>query len=179
MGTPSQGTVGNDSISGEVGQDGRGVAIGKGIEQDDHRAYGGSVYIVGHDGDEEKMASAGYILALLEQIDRRTGRLEQTMLQTAMDQATSRSERVALQAEIREIRDMVQKIQEERDRETKDTAVRLGRVQLVVVLILLVAAVALLAFILYAMIAGNNAGPIAALLGYEAWRTWIAVGRLR
>jgi hypothetical protein len=164
-----------DSVTGTVGDDAATVGIGKGIHQDTSRNnYGGSVFVVGRDGERGEMASSDYVVLLLEQVNQRVLRVEQLSLQAATDQASNRAELVQLRSDVDKINVAVRDIQQEREKEKRLPASRLNQRQFNVLLFLLLLAVIFLAGLLWVFLSGGAALPIVALLGIETWRTYHA-----
>lgn len=104
-----------DTISGTVGDESATSAIGKDILQ--NAAYGGSVFVVGRNGQREEMANSDYVILLLEQVNQRVSRVEQLSLQAATEQGSNRAELIALKNDLDGIKQDIKLLKEERQRE--------------------------------------------------------------
>jgi len=137
------------------------------------------------------MAEGRYALAILEQIDRRVGRIEENMTRVSMELITARNEsttgkhdraelRMLVQSFIADREEYAQRLQRLEDivlsiRQEKDIAdakphERWQRIQNSAIVIALILIVFLLAAVVYALIDGGQSLPFAALIGWEAWR---------
>lgn len=190
----------SDSVAADIGNDASTVAVGKDIEQD-HRRYGGSVanYLLSATGGDG-MADGRYALAILEQIDRRVGRIEENSTRMATELVTARAESTQAKSEMAELRRMIQvvlderqnerlkvqsleslidEIQRERAQEHAAPIARMRRIQSGTVMIALIIIVFLLAAVVYALIDKGETLPVGTIVVIETWRTWATWGKVK
>lgn len=190
----------SDSVAADIGNDASTVAVGKDISQD-HRRYGGSVanYLLSATGGEG-MADGRYALAILEEIDRRVGRIEENSTRMATELVTARAESTQAKSEMAELRRMIQivlderqnerlkvqslealiiEIQRERAEEHDAPIARMRRIQNSTIMVALIIIVFLLAAVVYALIALCQSLPVGTIVVIETWRTWATWGKLR
>lgn len=186
----------SDEITADIGDEANTVAVGKDIDQD-HRRYGGAVtnYLLTAATSGDDMADGRYALAILEQIDRRVGRIEDNSTRMAKELVTARSETTQTKGDIAELRRMVQvvlddrqldrqkvaaldalvqEIQRERVEEKQAPIARMKRIQTSTILVALIIIVFLLAAVVYALIDKGQSLPLGTILVIETWRTWVA-----
>lgn len=190
----------SDSVAADIGNDASTVAVGKDIEQD-HRRYGGSVanYLLSAAGGEG-MADGRYALAILEEIDRRVGRIEENSTRMATELVTARAESTHAKSEMAELRRMIQVvlndrqneqlkvqsleaqidvIRRERSEEHAAPIARMRRIQSSTIMVALIIIVFLLAAVVYALIDKGQSLPVGTIVVIETWRTWATWGKLR
>jgi len=190
----------SDSVAADIGNDASTVAVGKDIEQD-HRRYGGSVanYLLSAAGGEG-MADGRYALAILEEIDRRVGRIEENSTRMATELVTARAESTHAKSEMAELRRMIQVvlndrqneqlkvqsleaqidvIRRERAEEHAAPIARMRRIQSSTIMVALIIIVFLLAAVVYALIDKGQSLPVGTIVVIETWRTWATWGKLR
>lgn len=183
----------SDSVAADIGNDASTVAVGKDIEQD-HRRYGGSVanYLLSATGGDG-MADGRYALAILEEIDRRVGRIEENSTRMATELVTARAESTQAKSEMAELRRMIQvvlderqnerlkvqaleslihEIQRERVEEHAAPIARMRRIQSGTIMVALIIIVFLLAAVVYALIDKGETLPVGTIVVIETWRTW-------
>lgn len=191
----------SDEITADIGSEANTVAVGKDIDQD-HRRYGGAVanYLLTAATSGDDMADGRYVLAILEEIDRRVGRIEDNSTRMAKELATARSETTQTKGDIAELRRMVQavlddrqldrqkvaaldalvqEIQRERVEEKQVPIARMKRIQTSTIMVALIIIVFLLAAVVYALIDKGQSLPLGTIIVIETWRTWVAWSNLR
>lgn len=190
----------SDSVAADIGNDASTVAVGKDIEQD-HRRYGGSVanYLLAATGGDG-MADGRYALAILEQIGRRVGRIEENSTRMATELVTARAESTHAKSEMAELRRMIQivlderqnerqrvqsleamivEIQRERAEEHAAPIARMRRIQSGTIMVALIIIVFLLAAVVYALIDKGETLPVGTIVVIETWRTWATWGKVK